>query len=122
LIEEDPDYSQLVVFAEGGTSNGKHLLSFKKGAFYGMRAVQPMVLVYNSEKYTPAWDVTPFFPQVMMQMCLGGWRVQVKILPPFKPNEYLLKTHADKGKEDWEIFAWAVRDCMAKAGPLIKND
>jgi len=58
------------------------------------------------------------------------------VLPPFLPNEYLLKHHRDKVREgaaDWEIFAWAVRDVMAKVGvfetievdvrdkPLYKN-
>lgn len=55
-------------------------------------------------------------------MSLGYWRLNVKILPPFRPNDYLLREHKDKAKEDWEIFAWAVRDCMAEAGPLLKND
>jgi hypothetical protein len=57
-----------------------------------------------------------------MQLCLGWWRLNVKILPPFRPNDYLFETHKDKGNEKWEIYAWAVRECMAEAGPLIKND
>ena len=54
----------------------------------------------------------------------GTFVLTMTILPPFLPNEYLLKTHADKGKSDWEIFAWAVRDSMAKAGnfQLIDTD
>jgi len=39
-------------------------------------------------------------------------------LPVFKPNDYLFKTHADKGKERWEIIGWAVREVMAKGGEL----
>ena len=38
------------------------------------------------------------------------------MMADFKPNDYLLEKHADKGEEDWEIFAWAVRDAMAKQG------
>ena len=45
---------------------------------------------------------------------LGIQRIQMKVLPDFEPNEYLFETHADKGKERWQIFAWAVRDIMAK--------
>jgi hypothetical protein len=54
----------------------------------------------------------------------GTFKLTMTILPPFLPNEYLLKTHADKGKTDWEIFAWAVRDSMANAGKfkLIDTD
>jgi hypothetical protein len=78
-----------------------------------LKTVQPIVLKYEWEKFSPAYDVAPFFPQVLMQMCLGFWRVRVMILPPFKPNEYLFDKHQDKGKEEWEIFAWAVRDAMS---------
>lgn len=42
--------------------------------------------------------------------------------PPFIPNDYLFETHKDKGKEKWEIFAWAVRDIMAKESGLEKDD
>ena len=38
------------------------------------------------------------------------------------PNEYLYKTHADKGKEQWEIYAWAVRDAMSKASGFPKYE
>ena len=37
-------------------------------------------------------------------------------MPPFKPNEYLFETFKDKGTEKWEIYAWAVREAMAKFG------
>lgn len=46
----------------------------------------------------------------------------MKILPPFKPNEYLFENHKDKGTANWEIFAWAVRDIMSIAGPIEKSD
>ena len=43
-------------------------------------------------------------------------------MPDFSPNEYLISTHADKGKEEWEIYAWAVRDAMCKASGYIPCD
>ena len=57
-------------------------------------------------------------------MTLQKLVLEVNVLPPFQPNEYLLKTHRDKvkGKEDWEVFAWACRDVMAKVGKFGKSD
>ena len=43
-------------------------------------------------------------------------RCTLHIMPPFTPNDAMLDMHADKGKEDWEIYAWCVRNAMAKAG------
>ena len=45
-------------------------------------------------------------------------RLIIHEMPEFTPNDYLLEHHADKGTESWEIYAWAVRDAMAKASGL----
>ena len=47
---------------------------------------------------------------------------KVHVMPDFQPNEYLFETHADKGADRWEIYAWAVRDAMAKVGRLNTSD
>ena len=39
---------------------------------------------------------------------------RIKIMPDFTPNAYMLEKHSDKGKEPWEIYAWCVRDAIAK--------
>lgn len=49
-----------------------------------------------------------------MTFAAGPHIATVTPMAPFLPNEYLFETHKDKGKEKWEIFAWAVRDAMAK--------
>ena len=115
-------FPPLCIFPEGGTSNSRYLLSFKKGAFIGEKTVRPVVLKYNYTNFSPCYDIMPFIPLVILTMSYGWFTCTVKVLPPFKPNEYLFETHADKGKDRWEIYAWAVREVMAKAGPLIKND
>lgn len=117
LVEEDPRYPQICIYPEGTQTNGTHLLSFKKGAFLGMRAVQPVILKYRWKNFSPTWEGMPFLSHCMMQFALFRWFVcDVYILPAFKPNDYLLEKHADKGSEPWEIFAWAVREVMAREG------
>ena len=32
----------------------------------------------------------------------------------------MFELHADKGKEDWEIYAWCVQDVIAEKGKLKK--
>ena len=41
--EESNDYEPIIIFPEGGTTNGKYLVNFKKGAFVGLRAVFPKI-------------------------------------------------------------------------------
>jgi hypothetical protein len=57
-----------------------------------------------------------FIPHAIMHLCWCCARCNIRLLPPFQPNEYLFEKHADKGEERWEIYAWAVRDAMIKAG------
>lgn len=46
-IEKTKKYHPLLIFAEGTTSNGSHLMKFKKGAFATLKRVSPMVMVYK---------------------------------------------------------------------------
>ena len=43
-------------------------------------------------------------------------------MPPFVPNQYMLDTHKDKGHCDWEIYAWCLRDAIAKQGGFGLSD
>lgn len=119
LVETDPRISQLAIFAEGTQTNGTYLATFKKGAFAGNYTVQPVVIKYKWNDCSPTWEGIPWINHmfVMMSMC-NFMTVEVHRLPPFKPNDYLFTTHADKGKEQWEIYAWATRQVIAKFGKL----
>ena len=97
-------------------------MGFKKGGFAGLKPVIPLLLMYEWDFFSPAYDVIPFIPQLFLQMSLGYYTVNHKTLPQFIPNDYLFTQHQDKGKDKWEIFAWAIRDIMSKAGPFKKND
>jgi len=99
--------------------------------------VIPIVLRFKYGVVSPAYDVAPFFGFFPLSMCLyGDFSVEVLELPPFKPNEHLFRTHRDRFSllnhsngapedsepERWEVFAWAIRDIMSKAGGLPLNN
>jgi hypothetical protein len=48
--------------------------------------------------------------------------VNITVYPVFEPTNYLWEKHADKGKEKWEIYAWAVRDIISKHTGLPAYD
>ena len=118
-IEKDGLYPMFCVFAEGGTTNGQCLIPFKRGAFVSECTLTPTVLKYHHKMLNPAYDCVQFFPLVFFQMSLlYSAHCEIVELPSFTPNEYLFKTHADKGRERWEIYAWAVRQVMAEGSGL----
>ena len=104
----------MLIYAEGGCTNGDGLMHFKKGGFYGEKAVQPMFIKYNRCFLNPSYETIPYLALEFFMCSTFCTRAEIHKLPHFKPNEYLFKTHADKGTERWEIFAWAVRDIMMK--------
>lgn len=116
LIEEEGRYAPFAMFPEGATTNGTHLMKFRRGAFVGEKRVTPIYFKYDVHAFSTAYDCVDFLPLVIMNLCWAGLKCRVNIMPDFEPNEYLFRKHADKGNERWEIFAWAVRDAMAKTG------
>ena len=50
------------------------------------------------------------------------YKCTLYIMPEFTPNNLMLQKHADKGTEDWEIYAECVREAMAKAGGSALSD
>jgi len=86
-------YPPLIFYPEGGTSNGRYLQTFKRGAFMGLNSIQPVLFKYES----PFSDAENC---VMKIQCQGGlvftnmWqRVKVMALPVFQPNEYFFQNH-----------------------------
>lgn len=86
-------YPPLIIYPEGGTSNGKQLLKFKRGAFMGLHSIQPIVIKYNS----PFFDAENCILSYNVHgglACSNIWqRINVKTLPVFVPNEYFWQHH-----------------------------
>jgi len=95
LIEETGRYAPLSVFAEGGTTNGKTLMRFRRGAFIGEKRITPLYLKYHYATLSPAYDVVEFAPIAILTLCCRGMRCDVNVMPDFEPNEYLFQTHAN---------------------------
>lgn len=89
IIEHLGEYPPICIFGEGGTSNGKYILQFKRGAFASLRAVKPVVLKYIWSNLSPAWEVIPFLPLIILHLSLFDFKCEVVELPTFVPNDYL---------------------------------
>ena len=88
-----------------------------------MRSLRPVTLKYSFGMVHPAIEVIDE-PLLVFLMCCAVQVVEVTVteLPEFQPNDFLFSKHADRGEEQWEVFAWAVRDVMAKVGQLGVSD
>ena len=114
---EGQEWSPLVIFPETTTTNGTHLIKFRKGAFIGMRSVQPVYIKVSENMVHHTWECMPFalfFTLWASTFCY--YTVTLYIMPEFTPTRKMLSLRADSGMEDWEIYAECVRSAMAKHG------
>lgn len=76
----------------------------------------------NSGLVSPSYATMDIAPLAIFLLSWCCYKCDVTILPEFEPTEYLFTEHADKGKERWEIYAWALRDIMAREGGFGKSN
>lgn len=53
-------YPSFVIFSEGTTSNGLQLIEQKKGAFFSLVPITPVLLIYEYNYFNPSYDILPF--------------------------------------------------------------
>ena len=65
LAEQDPSVPKLMIFPEGGTSNGTGIIKFKRGAFEAERAVKPVFMKFDWSYCSPAYTLG-FIPLMVL--------------------------------------------------------
>ena len=119
-VKENSDVPQLVIFAEGGTTNGLQLLKFRRGAFENLSTIQPFYIEYYSPFCNPACDAFPMHLHVMFMACQLFSTVRLRRMPLIQFTE-AIKKRAKEGN-DVEEYAETVRDIYSKTYGLEKVD
>uniref|UniRef100_A0A7I4A9X2 Phospholipid/glycerol acyltransferase domain-containing protein n=1 Tax=Physcomitrium patens TaxID=3218 RepID=A0A7I4A9X2_PHYPA len=104
----------LLLFPEGTTTNGDHILPFKTGAFRAKTPVQPVILKYPFNRFSPAWDTISGVRHVILLLCQFVNHLEVTHLPVYRPTE--------KECSDPKLYANNVRTVMAAEGNFIMSD
>ena len=98
-------------------------MQFKRGAFAGEHTITPQYLKYRECMVYSAFEVVEQGLIMLLNLCwIPGFVCEVGVLPTMFPTDYLYETHSDKGKDKWEIYAWAVREVIMKAGGFKSYD
>ena len=115
---EDKNIPPLIIFPEGGTTNGKYIIKFKKGAFVSLLPIWPKVIKYKSIFQSPSTGVADGFAHYFVAGCIPFSSVEKIELPIFAPNEFFYKNHQKEGEERWMTYSRVLRDIMAETGGL----
>lgn len=92
-LSEKMIYPPLIMNVEGGTTNGTSLIKFKKGAFYGLNSVQPVVIKYNTALIDMEQCIIPLYSHILLCSSNPYCSIKVRQFPTFRPNEYFWKNH-----------------------------
>ena len=111
-----------MIFPEGTTTSGRHILRFKKGAFSSLLPIKATILKPNlSDKYhlsCGSSDVGMNFVRSLAKLFVKAEYIE---LPIIAPNEYMYNNFGSFGKEKWEIFAGVTREIMCELGDFKKS-
>ncbi len=80
-------WNKFCLFPEATTTNGTSIIKFKKGAFVGMKTVQPCYLRISERMVWPGWEVTDFwvlFIFIASSLCM--YNCTIYIMPEFTPT------------------------------------
>ena len=102
---EGKNFYKIVIFPEGTSTNNKYLTHFKKGAFYSLLPLKPMIIKisFDGPCHLCA-GVTHLFFHVMRSFCYFTNKLYYTELPIISPTEYMFEHYKDLGKEKWEIY------------------
>lgn len=79
--------SNLVVFAEGTTTNGTSMIPFRSGVFAAGMPVQPVCVRFPYKHFNPTWETIPLREHVFRTMTQFRNRVHCTELPVYIPSE-----------------------------------
>ena len=116
--------SPLVLFPEGTTTCGRHILKFKKGAFYALLPIKPEIFnIFQEDEFHLAIGASSVVTNYMRMYAYFRHRVYfVSDLPVVQPTDYMWENWSHLGKEKWEIYAEVVRSMLSEIGNLKLSD
>ncbi len=115
--------SPLCLFPEGTTTSGRHILKFKRGAFYALLPIKPeLILVDQKDDMSLAVGVSSVAYNYLRSLCYLTHKIFFVDLPVIKPTNFMWENFSHLGKEKWEIYAEVVRSMLSEIGNLKLSD
>lgn len=118
MAETTDIFDPLVIYPEGGTTNGKSIIQFKKGAFVSCRSIWPKIHKWHSHFQSPCTGVVDGVAHYLIGAAMPWCTVTKLEMPVFRPNDFFWANHQQPGEERWETYARVLRKLMSEVGDL----
>ena len=116
---ERGDATPLIMHPEGGTTNGRAMIKFKKGAFAALRAVKPHAIKYWSSFMPIESGAIPFESHLWLMGLNMRSSCEIDEFPTFKPNQYFWDNHLKEGEDKAVCYARCIRELMSKESNMV---
>lgn len=117
--------SPLLVFPEGTTSSGHHILKLKRGAFEMLQPLKSILVKTLTPGYDLAEGICKIVPKFLLTMTKPYHILKITELPIIYPTEYMYinynKLHPEITSKA-EIYAEVVREIWCELGNFQKSD
>lgn len=111
-------YTPLLIFPEGTTTTGKHIIKFKRGAFDSILPIKPYVIKTKNKIFDTCTGSTDLGIHFVIFLCFLYHSYEIFDLPVIEPSDFTTKT--DKSVENSidvvEKFIEATRSIMSEVG------
>jgi hypothetical protein len=118
--------SPFMIFPEGTVTSGKHVLKFKKGAFYSLLPLKPLIIKTNLwDQFHLSVGSAGLLVHLIRTLCHLYHDVEILELPIMAPTPFMYENYSKMHpeiKENWEIFAEVAREIYCNVGNFEKSD
>lgn len=122
MAEEDDEIYPLIIYCEGGTTNGTQLVRFKRGAFVACGSIWPKIIRYKSGFISPCSGVIDGLPHYLLCGCCPFTDARRIELPIFRPNDYFWENHVQEGEERWQAYRRVMQEILSFYSGLPISD
>ena len=122
LFYEGKFLAPLAMFPEGTTTCGRNILKFKKGTFYALLPVKPVIINhYQESNYHLSIGAGSAVLSYIKNFCHSIENLYFIEMPIIRPTKFMFERYGHLGNEKWEIYAEVVRKIYSEIGHLEES-
>ena len=122
LFYEGKFLAPLAMFPEGTTTCGRNILKFKKGTFYALLPVKPVIINhYQESNYHLSIGAGSAVLSYIKNFCHSIATLYFIEMPIIRPTKFMFERYGHLGNEKWEIYAEVVRKIYSEIGHLEES-
>lgn len=113
----------LLVFPEGVNTCGRNIMRFKKGAFYSLLPVKPLMIIVNQKtNFHLSVGASNHYLHFAKNLCHSFNILYYSCLPIIRPTEYMFENYNNLGTKKFEIYAKVVQKIYSEIGGLEESN